>query len=71
MIKNQNKNAYVFSLCAWQAIRDADEKLAGADFLVAHMRRSCSRYGENIKKLIWQANRGKNKDSRRREVRFP
>jgi hypothetical protein len=68
-MKTQNKKAYVFSLSAWQTIRGVDEQLAGADLRITHMRRPFPRYRENVKKLIWQANRGKNKDSTRREVK--
>jgi len=67
-MKTQNKKAYVFSLSAWQTIRGVDEQLAGADLRITHIRRPFSRFRENVKKLIWQANRGKNIDSTRREV---
>jgi len=48
---------------AWQSLRNDN-------IPENHMTRPFSRYGENSKKLIWLANRGKKAHATRRKVYF-
>ena len=61
-LSKEKKKAYIFHISAWTSLREENK-------IENHMNRPYSRYGESVKKLIWQANRGKKANATRRQVK--